>query len=87
MLITRMDQAAARRARLDANAAQDQDATRRLRCDPRNVGLPIIAMTASAMEGEHRQILADGMNDILTKPAAIQDLHAMLEKHILKMKL
>ena len=87
MLITRMDQAAARRARLDANAAQDQDATRRLRCDPRHVGLPIIAMTASVMEGEHRQILADGMNDILTKPAAIQDLHAMLEKHILKMKL
>ena len=87
MLITRMDQAAARRARLDANAAQDQDAPRRRRCDPRHVGLPIIAMTASVMEGEHRQILADGMNDILTKPAAIQDLHAMLEKHILKMKL
>ena len=87
MLNIQMDQAAARRTRLDAHAAQDQDAPRRRRCDPRHVGLPIIAMTASVMEGEHRQILADGMNDILTKPAAIQDLHAMLEKHILKMKL
>ncbi len=42
--------------------------------------LPIIAMTAHAMEGDEARCLNAGMNDYITKPIDIDDLFLKLEK-------
>jgi PAS domain S-box-containing protein len=42
--------------------------------------LPIIAMTANAMEGDRERCLAAGMDDYLTKPFTQTHLQAMLSK-------
>jgi len=52
-------------------------ATRMIRQGPanvRNAEIPIIAMTADAMEGDRERVLAVGMNDYLTKPIDAQKL-------------
>ncbi len=44
--------------------------------------LPIVAMTAHAMQGDYEKSLASGMNDHLTKPVNPQQLYRALEKWI-----
>ncbi len=44
------------------------EATRLIRSDSRFTSLPIIAMTAHALEEERQKILAAGMNDHISKP-------------------
>ncbi len=58
-------------------------ATRLIRTEPRLKNLPIVAMTAHAMEGDRAKSLAAGMNDHLTKPIEIERLISMLN-HWLK---
>jgi PAS domain S-box-containing protein len=53
-------------------------ATYALRRDPRNKALPIIAMTANAMESERRACLDAGMNDHLRKPLNVKLLISTL---------
>ena len=55
-------------------------ATRRLRADPRHATLPIVAMTAHAMESDREQSLQAGMNDHVTKPIDPQELYRVLTR-------
>jgi two-component system CheB/CheR fusion protein len=49
------------------------EATRRLRQqDSANSQIPVIAITANAMQGDRDKCLAAGMNDYITKPFIIE---------------
>jgi two-component system sensor histidine kinase/response regulator len=56
------------------------EATRRIRADQRFDALPIIAMTANAMEEDRKQCLAVGMNGHVAKPIEPEQLWATLIK-------
>jgi two-component system, cell cycle response regulator DivK len=45
-----------------------KEATRRIRAEPRFAHLPIIAVTAHAGKRETEEILAAGVNSVVTKP-------------------
>jgi CheY-like chemotaxis protein/HPt (histidine-containing phosphotransfer) domain-containing protein len=59
------------------------EATRRIR-DPqspvKNPAIPVIAMTANAMQGDRDHCLAVGMDDHVAKPAEPRKLHQMLKR-------
>ncbi len=55
------------------------EATRRIR-RMGHTSLPIIAMTAHAMQGDRETCLQAGMNDYLPKPVTLEGLAAVLEK-------
>ncbi|MBB6628426.1 response regulator [Nocardioides sp. KIGAM211] len=55
------------------------DATRAVRAhEPPGQRVPIIAMTASALEGERERCLAVGMDDFLTKPVDAKELERVI---------
>ena len=57
-----------------------ETATRAIRSDPRWHTLPIIAMTAHAMQGDRERFLAVGMNDYVSKPLRAQALLQAIER-------
>ena len=60
--------------------------TAHLRADPRYAGLPIVAMTAHALDEERQDGLQMGMQDYLTKPYEPHELYTILaDYHPLKL--
>ena len=57
------------------------EATRIIRAMPAAAaGVPIVAMTANAMESDRQRCLAVGMNDYLSKPIRAHELQELLQK-------
>jgi CheY-like chemotaxis protein len=57
-------------------------ATREIRKDARFRDLPVVAMTANAMQGDRERCMAAGMNDHVAKPIEPENLWKMLLKWI-----
>ncbi|MFS2124628.1 response regulator [Pseudomonas sp. Pseusp97] len=57
-------------------------ATRRIRDQARFDELPVLAMTANAMEGDRERALASGMNDHISKPLNVDSMFATLARWI-----
>ena len=58
------------------------ETTRAIRRDPRWQDLPIIAMTAHAMNGDRERCLQAGMNAYISKPVQPAHLVSMVETHL-----
>ncbi len=56
------------------------EAARRIREMEADTHVPIVALTANAMQGDRESCLAAGMDDFLTKPLRPHELHATLER-------
>jgi two-component system cell cycle response regulator DivK len=56
------------------------EALRRLRADRRTVAIPVLALTAQAMEGVRERLLASGFDDYISKPVDILELVAAVRR-------
>jgi CheY-like chemotaxis protein len=54
------------------------------RAEPPIRNLPVIALTASAMEGDRDRCLAAGMDDFISKPVTAGAVAAILERWLLR---
>jgi two-component system cell cycle response regulator DivK len=50
------------------------EALKRLRADRRTASIPVVALTAQAMEGDRERFLASGFDGYLSKPVNIVEL-------------
>jgi CheY-like chemotaxis protein len=50
--------------------------------EKRDIGIPVIALTANAIAGMREMFLSRGFNDYLAKPIEISQLNALMEKWI-----
>ncbi|NUN64729.1 response regulator [Pseudanabaena biceps] len=58
------------------------EATKQIRLDPNFTSIPIIALTALAMESDRQKCLDAGANDYLTKPVKLRELVATIQKFL-----
>lgn len=59
-----------------------KEATQTIRNNSDYDGLPIIALTAHAVQGEREAIMASGVDDLLTKPVDEAELVEMIKNYI-----
>ena len=53
----------------------------RLRADERTAGIPVLALTAQAMQGDRERFLAAGFDGYLSKPVDIRELIGTVREH------
>lgn len=58
------------------------EATRRMRQDPQLMHLPVIALTALAMEGDRERCMAAGATAYLAKPVSLRLLARLLQRYL-----
>jgi two-component system cell cycle response regulator DivK len=58
------------------------EALRRVRADARTARIPVLALTAQAMEGDRDRFLAAGFDGYLSKPVDIGELLATVAAHL-----
>ena len=57
------------------------EALGRLRADERTASVPVVALTAQAMEGDRERFLAAGFDGYLSKPVSVADLIATVKRY------
>jgi two-component system cell cycle response regulator DivK len=57
------------------------EALGRLRVDERTASVPVVALTAQAMEGDRERFLAAGFDGYLSKPVNVADLLATVKDY------
>jgi two-component system cell cycle response regulator DivK len=57
------------------------EALGRLRANERTASLPVVALTAQAMEGDRERFLAAGFDGYLSKPVNVTDLIATVKQY------
>ena len=57
------------------------EALARLRADGRPTSVPVLALTAQAMEGDRERFLAAGFDGYLSKPVNVADLVALVRQY------
>ena len=60
------------------------DATRQVKADPATANIPVIALTAHAMEGDRQKALGAGCDDFDTKPVELNRLLLKIEELLKK---
>ncbi|MFD2600320.1 response regulator [Sphingobacterium corticis] len=55
------------------------EAIEHIRSEPKNAKLPIIAVTAKAMKGDHEKLIQLGANDYVSKPIDMRQLIALMQ--------
>jgi two-component system cell cycle response regulator DivK len=61
--------------------ADGVDVLRRLRTDDRTASIPVLAVTAQAMHGDHERFLAAGFDGYVSKPVNIVELVGAVKQH------
>jgi two-component system, cell cycle response regulator DivK len=57
------------------------EALRRLRADERTAAIPVLAVTAQAMQGDREHFLAEGFDGYLSKPVNVRELIGTVRHH------
>lgn len=60
------------------------EATTQIRANPRTKHIPVIALTAHALDSDRRKSVEVGCVDFETKPVSLSDLVEKIEKHLVK---
>jgi two-component system, cell cycle response regulator DivK len=57
------------------------EALQRLRLDERTLGIPVLALTAQAMQGDRERFLAAGFDGYLSKPLDVDELITTVQRY------
>jgi two-component system cell cycle response regulator DivK len=66
---------------IDLPDLDGREVLRRLRADPATAHLPIVAVTAYAMEGDREALLDAGFDDYITKPISVRIFADQVRAH------